>query len=71
MPGVGTTKDENHPHPSLPLDGGGRGGGDFHINGKTVEIMNEPEPRMPYPGLTASCSSLPSTSTLSRPLSMT
>jgi hypothetical protein len=25
MSGLGTTKDENHPNPSLPLDGGGRG----------------------------------------------
>ncbi|MDO8724161.1 MAG: hypothetical protein Q7J31_18315, partial [Syntrophales bacterium] len=30
MPGASTTKDENHPHPSLPRRGGGiQGGGIF------------------------------------------
>jgi len=33
MPGAGTMKDENHPHPSLPRRGGGiQKGGHFHIN---------------------------------------
>ena len=33
MPGSVTTKDENHPHTSLPRRGGGiQGGGYFHIN---------------------------------------
>jgi hypothetical protein len=31
MPGSGTTKDENHPHPSLPHQGGGIQGGVIFI----------------------------------------
>ena len=43
MPGVGTTKDENHPHPSLPRRGGGiQGGEHFHINGfREVKIWEQ------------------------------
>ena len=37
MPGVGTTKDENHPHPSLPRRGGGiQGGGAFSYKAVTA-----------------------------------
>jgi hypothetical protein len=38
MPGTGTTKDENHPHPSLPRRGGGiQGGGIIIFQAKKIQ----------------------------------
>ena len=47
MPGSGTTKDENHPHPSLPHRGGGiKGEGAFSYKpGKDIFCSETPEQR--------------------------
>jgi len=44
MPGSGTTKDENHPHPSLPRRGGGiQGGGHFHTKKRQTSVKHRGE----------------------------
>jgi len=65
MPGQGTTKYENHPHPALPRRGGGNTAGasrrldgkekgHFHINGHarmgTTKDEKHPDPSLPRQG---------------------